>query len=144
MTINTASATVSLARELDNSAASFYRELASKFGPSCASFTAFAAENKKYNDQIERAYYGVITDAIEGCFSFELDPDLYQVDTDVSKIATLDEALLAALRVEEAATRFYKDAAAQGISTMADLGRALILVSRKREERLRKMRRPPL
>ncbi|MBI2958111.1 MAG: hypothetical protein HYY32_04630 [Chloroflexi bacterium] len=140
MTINTSSETLSLARELDESAASAYEAMVAKFGAQCSVLAGFAAENRKLRDQIERAYYGVITDAIEGCFCFNLEPDAYRVGADVSRMSTENDAIRAALQIEEAAAKFYKDAGQQGSLTMADFGRALALVARKREDRARKLR----
>ncbi|MBI2859191.1 MAG: hypothetical protein HYX90_08945 [Chloroflexi bacterium] len=138
--INTSSETFSMAKRLDEQAASFYAGLSSRFGPPCAILAAFAAESKKFVDQISRAYYGVITDAIEGCFSFEIDPDEYIVNADISQIRSAGEALAAALQCEETLARFYKEAGRQGSLTMADFGRALVLVARKREERIARLR----
>jgi ketopantoate reductase len=66
MSINTCSGAISLSRELENESAKFYQELSTKFEKDKDLFLTLAKENDKFVKQIERAYYGVITDAIEG------------------------------------------------------------------------------
>ena len=48
-------------------------------------FLSFVKENGEYITQIERAYYGVITDAIEGCFAFNINPQEYGLKTDLAE-----------------------------------------------------------
>ena len=79
MGISTCSGAISLSRELENESAKFYEELSMRHEQDKDLFLAFAKENTKYVKQIERAYYGVITDAIEGCFAFDLNPVDYQL-----------------------------------------------------------------
>jgi hypothetical protein len=103
-------------------------------------FLTFAKENRKNVVQIERAYYGVITDAIEGCFAFNMNPDKYMLKTELSEGASLSEALDKAVDIEKKIIEFYSDAAEQSKSLMADVPRAFTLVARKREGREAKLR----
>ena len=80
-TINTCSEAISLARELEKGSAEFYKSLAERTTDNRALFLSFAEENEKYVKQIERAYYGVISDALEGCFAFSLNPEDYSLET---------------------------------------------------------------
>ena len=66
MTLNTTSQVISLARKLEEDSAGFYHDLAQRHDKHGETFLAFAKENRKNVVQIERAYYGVITDALEG------------------------------------------------------------------------------
>ena len=100
---------------------------------------AFAAENKKYVVQIERAYYGVITDAIEGCFAFDLDSDDYAVETALAGDVGQADAAKRAVALEETMVKFYTDAAEQSKSLMADVPRAFMLIVKKRNGRLAKL-----
>jgi rubrerythrin len=140
MKLQTASSVISFAKELEGESAKFYEALAQKFAKGGDSFLSFAKENRKYIVQVERAYYGVISDAIEGCFAFDLEPGDYAL-----KAATLAEdadyadALNQAVRMEETLVRFYTDAAKQSESLMADVPRAFMLISRKRGERIAKL-----
>jgi hypothetical protein len=140
MRISTASETISLANDLENQTASTYRTLASGFGNECPCFESFAAENVKTVAQVGRAYFGMITDAIEGCFAFDLDPDDYPVEVSASNIDTLGDALKMAIRLEETIGAFYRDASEQGKATMADIARTFATVARKRDERVKRLR----
>jgi rubrerythrin len=139
MTISTCSGAISLSRELENGSAKFYEELSKKFEKDKDLFLAFAKENAKYVTQIERAYYGVITDAIEGCFAFDLNAEDYQVRSALPKDASYSNALKEALAIEEKILKFYQVAAEQSKHLMADIPRNFTLVAKKRRERIPKL-----
>ena len=88
MILHTCSETISFAKELENKSAKFYEELSQKYAKDKDVFLSFARENGKYVVQIERAYYGVITDAIEGCFAFAVNPDEYTFETELAEKAS--------------------------------------------------------
>jgi rubrerythrin len=140
MGISTCSGAISLSRELENGSAKFYEELSKKFEKDKDLFLAFAKENAKYVTQIERTYYGVITDAIEGCFAFDLNPEDYQVKAAPSKDASYSNALKEALAMEEMILKFYHVAAEQSKHLMADVPRSFTLVAKKRVERVPKLK----
>jgi len=140
MEINTASAAISFARKLEEDSAKLYEELSKRYPKSEDVFPTFAKENKKNVVQIERAYYGVITDAIEGCFAFNMNPDEYTLKTDLAEETSLSEALDKAVEIEEKIMKFYSDAAEQSKSLMADVPRAFTQIVRKREGRESKLR----
>ena len=135
MGISTCSEAISLSRELENGSAKFYQELSKRFEKDKDLFLTFAKENAKYVTQIERAYYGVITDAIEGCFAFDLNPEDYQVKAAPSKDASYSDALKEALAMEEKILNFYGIAAEQSKHLMADVPRAFKMVAKKRSNR---------
>jgi len=135
MGISTCSEAISLSRELENESAKFYQELSQRFEKDKDLFLTFAKENAKYVTQIERAYYGVITDAIEGCFAFDLNPEDYQVKAAPSKNASYSDALKEALAMEEKILNFYGIAAEQSKHLMADVPRAFKMVAKKRSNR---------
>jgi rubrerythrin len=140
MRISTCSGAISLARELENESAKFYQELSKRFEKDKDLFLTFAKENARYVTQIERAYYGVITDAIEGCFAFDLNPADYQVRARPSKEASYSKALKEALAMEEKILKFYQVAAEQAQHLMADVPRNFTLVAKKRNERIPKLK----
>jgi len=72
METSTCSGAISLSREMENESVKSYQELSKRFERDKDLFLAFAKESSKYVNQIERAYDGVITDAVEGCFAFYL------------------------------------------------------------------------
>lgn len=137
MILHTCSEAISLSRELENTSAKFYEELAGKYSAAGETFLAFAKENKKLFTQIERSYFGVITDAIEGCYAFNIESDKYTLATDVP--GTLDEAVKQALKNEETIVTYYQDAAEQSAELMADVPRTFRIVARKRGERKQKL-----
>jgi len=140
MKLQTASSVISFARELEGESAKFYEDLAQRFTQGGDSFLSFAKENRKYIVQIERAYYGVISDAIEGCFAFNVEADDYALETALAEKAGYADAVSQAVRMEETLVRFYTDAAEQSQALMADVPRAFMLISRKRGERIVKLR----
>jgi rubrerythrin len=140
MSINTCSGAISLSKEIENQAAKFYQELSQRFEKDKDLFIAFATENGKFVKQIERAYYGVITDAIEGCFAFNLNPEEYQLNTTLPAKMSYSEAVGAALNVEEKILNFYHVAAEQSKNLMADVPRSFTLVAKKRSERIPKLK----
>jgi rubrerythrin len=136
MIINTCSEAMSFVKELENESAKFYRELSQRFTGNKDQFLSFAKENEEYVTQIERAYYGVITDAFEGCFAFHLNPEDYAFKTELPEKASQSEALTQALEIEEKMIKVYSDAAEQSKSLMADIPRAFKWVAKKRGNRL--------
>ena len=77
----------------------------------------------------------MITDALEGCFAFSLNPEDYSLDTGLAGNATLTEAIQGAMKIEEKIIEFYNVAAEQSKSLMADVPRAFKLVVKKRSKR---------
>jgi hypothetical protein len=140
MAISTCSGAISLSRELENESAKFYQEVSSRFEKDKDLFAAFAKENAKYVIQIERAYYGVITDAIEGCFAFDLNEEDYRIETSLSQETTYAAVLRQAMALEEKILNFYAVAAEQSKHLMADVPRNFTLVARKRSERIPRLK----
>jgi len=140
MRLHTASETISFAKELENKLAKFYEDLAKRYAKDGDVFLSFAKENRKNVVQIERAYYGVITDAIEGCFAFDINPDEYIFETALAEKASYSDALDKAVEMEEKIIKFYSDAAEQSKSLMADVPRAFEMVAKKRNNRKAKLK----
>ncbi len=111
MKLNTASEVISFARKLEEDTARLYEDLAQRYTETAETLLSLAKENKKNIAQIERAYYGVITDALEGCFAFDLNLDEYVFATERSDRESYTEALVNAMAMEEEIQRFYADAA---------------------------------
>jgi rubrerythrin len=138
MSISTCSGAISFSKELETESAKFYEELAQKYEKDKDLFLAFAKENGKNVTNIQRAYYGVITDAIEGCFAFNINTDEYQLQ--VTGARSYRDAVGQALAMEEKILTFYRNAAEQSKFLMADVPRAFTLVAKKRSERLPKLK----
>jgi len=140
MRLKTASSVISFARKLENESAKFYQDLSQKYTGGEDIFLSFAKENSKNVVQIERAYYGVITDAIEGCFAFDMESDEYTVETALAENASYTDALDKAIDLEEKIGGFYSGAAEQSKALMADVPRAFMLIVKKRAKREQELR----
>jgi hypothetical protein len=140
MALNTCSEGISFARELEEAAAGMYERLAELFPADAETFRGYAAANRKNVSNVERAYFGVITDALEGCYAFNIEPEEYSLDVTIPEGAGRAEALAKALAVEETMLRFYQVAAEQSKGLMADVPRAFSLVARKRSERIEELK----
>ncbi len=140
MKLHTASETISFAKKLESESAKFYQDLSQRYPEDMDVFLSFVKENGKNVLQIERAYYGVITDAIEGCFAFDMNPDEYMFKIGLAEKASYSEALDKAVEIEEKMVRFYSDAAEQSKSLMADIPRNFVIVAKKRNNRIPKLK----
>jgi len=90
--------------------------------------------------QIERTYYGVISDAIEGCFAFDIDSDAYAVETALAKSVSYSNALNMAVGMEEKIMKFYSVAGEMSRALITDVARAFDKIARKRGERIDRLR----
>jgi rubrerythrin len=134
--LHTASETISFAKELEEKSAKFYEDLAQRYDENKDTFVSYAKENNKYFNQIQRAYYSVITDAIEGGYAFDLETDDHTLDTELPDKASYSDALDKAVEIEEKIVEFYTVAAEQSMSLMADVPRNFKIVARKRRNRI--------
>lgn len=139
MIIHTASEGITLAKKLENDSASFYESITQKYNKDGEISLAFVKENKKNVTQIERTYFGVITDAIEGGYAFNLETDNYSFDFAIKEKNDYVDMLKQAVQIEEKIINFYKDAAEQSRSLMADIPRVFDLLARKRRERVERL-----
>jgi hypothetical protein len=136
MIIHTASEGISLVKKLESESGAFYESIAREFHQESEIFLAFARENKKNIVNVERAYYGVISDALEGCFAFNIDTEDYTLDINLPLQPGYRETVERARKMEDKIVRFYQEAVEQSGSLMADVPRAFALIARKRSGRL--------
>ncbi len=139
MKLQTCSETISFAKKLENEASRFYEDLSERYVEDKDAFLSFVKENSRYVVQIERAYYSVITDAIEGGFAFDLDPNEYGFETTLPNDASYTDVLAKALEIEGKIIKFYSDAAEHSMSLMADVPRNFAIVAKKRKNRIEKL-----
>lgn len=138
MKLRTASETLSFLRELEEKEAKFFEEMAGKFKEKEADFLDFAKENRKFNTQIQMAYQSVITDAIEGGYAFDLDTEQYTFNP--APVQNLSEAVKEILAMEEKILSCYEKGREQSESLLADVPRNFKIVSRKRMQRMEKIK----
>jgi len=139
MIIHTCSEGITLSKKLETDSAALYEAMAKQFSGDAETFLALAKENKKNIVQVERAYFGVISDAIEGCYAFNLNTDDFTINTGVKASTARAEALKQAIKVEEKIIQFYTDAAEQSAPLMADVPRTFSIIAKKRNARLTKL-----
>lgn len=140
MRLNTASQVISFSRQLEEEGAGFYEAVAKKYTDKSDILLGLAHENKKNITRVERAYYSVITDAIEGCFTFDLDTEEYAGKASDLPNLTYDDAIKTAIAMEEKTARFYTQAAEQSKSLLADVPRVLTAMAKLRDERCEKLK----
>jgi hypothetical protein len=140
MQLNTSASVISFAKQLETDSAAFYEKIAERYPKAAELFLAFSKENNKYTVMIQRAYYGVITDAIEGCFAFSVETDKYTFEREPAKELGYTDALNQAIDMEQKLVSFYTDAAEQSKAFMADVPRTFLIVARKRRDREDKLR----
>jgi hypothetical protein len=136
MIINTMSEGISLAKKLETDSAGYYESMARQYPENGETWLAYAKENKKNFVQIERVYFGVITDAIEGCFALNIDTDKYIIDATLPANLAYPEALKKAAAMEAQIISYLTDAAAQSSALMADVPRNFVIISKKHNNRV--------
>jgi rubrerythrin len=140
MKLTTTSEIISFVKKLEQDSASFYEEIAQKNPNNAELFLSFVKENEKNIIHVERVYYGVISDALEGCFSFNIESEEYSFRKELGAERTYAESLDRAIELENNISKFYLDAAEQSKSLMADIPRAFKLIAKKREYRQSKLK----
>ena len=136
MKLNTTSAVISFSKELEDNSVKYYENLIQKYPQNKEIFLSFIKENKKNVVSVQRVYQEVISDAIEGCFSFEdLDTDAYTFDTELPKDLSYSDVLEKAIKIEERIQKYYSDSAEMSKSLMADIPRVFERIAKKRDKR---------
>lgn len=139
MALHTAAEGVTFAKKLEEDSAGYYEELVKKYGKDSDTLLAYAKENRKNIATIDRTYYGVITDALEGGYAFNLEPEPYVLDVAL-KDGDYKDAIAQAVKIEETIVAFYDIAAEQSGALMADVPRAFMLIAKKRAARIEKLK----
>ena len=138
--LNTSASVISFAKQLEADSAGFYEKMAERYPEAAELFLTFSKENSKYATMIQRAYYDVITDAIEGCFAFSVETDKYIFEREPAKEAGYTDTINQTIDMERKLISFYTDAAEQSKAFMADVPRAFLIVAKKRKNREDKLR----
>jgi hypothetical protein len=135
MIIHTTAEGISLAKKLEDEAAGFYEDLASKYPRGADILLSLARDCRKYVNQIEMAYYSVISDALEGCFALNLETDNYSLDTKLAAESAFPDVVKKVMGIEGTLVNFYMDAAEQCQAVMADVPRVMTQIAQKRKKR---------
>ncbi|OPX38488.1 MAG: hypothetical protein B1H12_02270 [Desulfobacteraceae bacterium 4484_190.2] len=136
MKLNTMAAVMSFVSKIENDSASFYRNYAEQYPELESIFLSWNKENAKFEKNIKRTYFGVITDTLESNYAFQgLDTDDYNFETQLPEDIDSPEAVKKACEIEEAIKNFYIKAAQLSDGHMADIPRLFRKIAKKREER---------
>lgn len=139
MELNTAASVISYISKIEQNSGKLYEKWAEKDEKLRETFSSFIKENKKNESNIKRAYYSVISDALETGFSFKglkADVMLPQLGDNASPA----EILRASIELEQSIQGFYIKAADLSKSLMADVPRAMKRVAKTRDQRKEKLR----
>ena len=136
MKLNTMAGVMSFVSKIENDSASFYRNYAEKYPELESIFLSWNKENSKFEKNVKRTYFGVITDTLESNYAFQgLDTDDYNFETQLPEDVDSSEAGKKACEIEETIKNFYLKAAQLSDGLMADIPRLFIKIAKKREER---------
>jgi len=136
MKLNTMAGVMSFVSKIENDSASFYRNYAEKYPGLENTFLSWHKENTKFEKNIKRTYFGVITDTLESNYAFQgLDTDDYDLETQLAEDVDSSEAVKKACEIEETIKDFYLKAAQLSEGHMADIPRLFRKIAKKREER---------
>jgi hypothetical protein len=139
--LHTASQVIRLSDSLENRLADLYEDMSKKYLDEEATLFSLAKENRSNASQIRRTYQEVITDAIEGCFAFDMESDDYMFEIATAPAdETYLEFLKKVLAMEEKMFGLYTVAAEQSMTSLADVSRALTLLAKKKSGRIQLLR----
>ena len=136
MKLNTMAAVMSFVSRMENDSSVFYRRWAEKYPELQDTFLSRAKENEKFEKTVKQTYFGVITDTLEACFSFQgLDTEDYEFQPTLPENASISEVLKTAQEMEDRSRNFYLRTAEVSEGLMADIPRLLRKIAKKKEER---------
>jgi len=132
----TASAVVTFAVQLEVACAEFYEDIARTCETEQDVFMELAQENLRNGKLLKRAYYEVVSDALETGFCFEgLELSEHTVDCRQPEGLSRSEIITLALACEDKAERLCQIAAERSESLLGDVPRVFAKLARQREDR---------
>jgi len=136
MRLQTTAQVVDLAKRLGKQSADFYAHLAEVNVDHRDLFQVYSRQDSSSTKQIEQAYRYGVSDALETGYSFDLEEDDYTLQFALEGAAGLADRIDQAKRIEEIIVRFFRDAARQSESLMADIAGLFRALASKRMRRL--------
>ncbi len=138
MECNTAASVITYVSKIELDSATLYEQWGQLHGKLRDAFESFAKANRKNEQRVKRAYYSVVSDALETGFCFkDLSADI--VIPESSKAASLSEVLSLAVTLEKEIQDFYVKAANSSRALLADVPRQMDKVSRERAKRVEQL-----
>jgi len=138
MECTTAASVITYVSKIELDSAKLYEQWAEHHEKLKNTFEAFAKVNKKNEQRVKRAYYSVVSDALETGFCFkDLRADI--VIPEFSEGASDSEVLNLAVRLESEILSFYAKAAESSRALLADVPRQMDKVSQERVKRVEQL-----
>ena len=139
MELSTASAAVRFAKLLEDESRDLYERISERYPEWQSALAPYIRENTRNVGSIDRAYIGVVSDALDTQFAFEgVDTDDYRVITDLPDLP--DDVIAGLVANEETIIAFYHAAAASSRDLLADVPRAFDRIASKRSRRAEALR----
>jgi rubrerythrin len=138
MECTTAASVITYVSKIELDSAKLYEQWGKLHEKLRDSFEAFAKANKKNEQRVKRAYYSVVSDALETNFCFkDLRADI--VMPEFSKGASVSEVLNLAVTLEKEIRNFYVKAANSSRALLPDVPRQMDKVSQERTKRVEQL-----
>jgi hypothetical protein len=137
--LNTSASLISFVSKIEEKSTAFYSQLALQHEVYALLFSSFVKENSVFDRNIKRAYYNVVSDALETGFCFDITVDERLIAPSTSPDIPSGVALQRCIELEDSMTVFYIEAARQSKVLLSDVSRAMDRVVRSRQERKRKL-----
>ncbi len=139
MKLNTASAAVRFAKQLEDDSRQLYERALDQHPEWQSTLAPLIRENKRNVGSIDRAYIGVVSDALDTQFAFEgIDTDDYVITTELP--GSPSEIVMGLASNEETIMAFYHAAADSSRDLLADVPRAFDRIASKRSRRAEALR----
>jgi hypothetical protein len=138
MECTTAASVITYLSKIELDTATLYEQWGSAHEKLRDSFAAFAKANRKNEQRVKRAYYSVVSDALETGFCFkDLRADI--VIPEFSRGASVSDVLNLAIGLEKEIQAFYVKAANSSRALLADVPRQMDKVSQERSKRVEQL-----
>jgi hypothetical protein len=135
MELNTAASVIRYISKLEIESGEMYEKLGRLHEEFREPFSAFARENIKNEQRVKRAYYGVVSDALETGFCFMgLQADISLPE--FGKESVLIDLLKRILKLENEIKLFYAEAAHLSMSLLTDVSRECKKIANTRDRRI--------
>ena len=139
MELNTASAAIRFAKNLEDDSRELYERVSERYPEWQTAIAPYIRDNKRNVGSIDRAYIGVVSDALDTQFAFEgIDTDDYKIVTDLPD--SPDDVIAVLASNEDAIIAFYRAAADSSRDLLADVPRAFDRIASKRSRRAEALR----
>ena len=132
----TASQVIGFASRLEERSSELYLSLANELPDHADVLQSYSNACKKHAKQIERTYRGVISDALETGFAFDINEDDFPIQESMPNDKGEASTYQQVQDMEEFPMRFNREAARQSEALLADITKLFLLIAERRYNRL--------